>query len=551
MTRAGILLGVVRPFRPGTKPAFSRAVFWLVCALLATAVPAWSRGEAATEPPADEVCLMCHLRGRVGPAVDAEALKASEHTGLSCTACHSTVRKVPHPEELPPSACGSCHAGEVRDYLSLGHGPLLAEGRTEAETCGDCHGEPHSMIPQSNPDSPINRGHLIGTCGQCHGDEAEDLLTGAHAPVPGAESLDLPVCTDCHGIHLILRVKDHTSPVFHTAVARQCAGCHADKDIVSRYGLRADVVNTYDESFHGLAVQYGSTRAANCVSCHEDHRILPPEDPKSPVNKANLAATCRKCHPGADSSVASGSVHSSPPRSTTPAVRYVAVAYMILIAFTILAMFAYDVLDFLRRALSRVWNRKATRKVYGWRVSQKIQYALLVASFAVLAYTGFALNRPHSWWTAPIRWFDSPSDARALIHRIAAAVLIAVCVSHILEVLLTKRGREQARALRPRLKDFKDLLAQLKYNLGLSKQRPAFGRYNYVEKSEYWTLAWGAVVMTVTGFLLLADNLTLRFLPLWVSELATGVHFFEAVLAGLAAIVWHAYWTVFDSHGHK
>ncbi len=551
MREAGVLTGVVRSSRLNKVPASALVAFCLVWVVVAAAAPAWSQTGTVAEPPADDDCLMCHAPGQVAPAADARTIRASAHRGLACAACHSAVTELPHADEVAPVTCAGCHAEEAEQYLSRGHGLTLAEGRTQAEACGDCHGEPHSIIPGMSPHSPINRNHVVETCGNCHGDVAEELVAGAHGAAAGSGAADVPVCTDCHGTHLILPETDRSSPVFHTAVARTCAVCHADKEMATRHGLKADVVKTYNESFHGLALQYGSTLAANCASCHGYHKVLSPDDPASPVNKANLEETCRKCHPGAGPKVVSGSVHSSPPQSTTPVVKYVAIIYMILIAFTILGMVAYDTLDFLRRAIDRVWNRKAARKIYGSRVSQKVQYGLLVASFAVLAYTGFALNRPYSWWTAPLRSFDNPSDARALIHRIAAAVFLAVCLYHILEANLTKRGREQARALRPGLKDFKDLLVQLKYNFGFSKQRPAFGRYDYVEKSEYWAMAWGTAVMTLTGFLLLAENVTLRLFPLWVSELATGVHFFEAVLAGLSAIVWHAYWTVFDSHGHK
>jgi hypothetical protein len=52
--------------------------------------------------------------------------------------------------------------------------------------------------------------------------------------------------------------------------------------------------------------------------------------------------------------------------------------------------------------------------------------------------------------------------------------------------------------------------------------------------------------MAVTGFLLWFENLSLRYLPKWVSDVATALHFYEAVLATLAIVVWHLYWVVFD-----
>jgi hypothetical protein len=59
-------------------------------------------------------------------------------------------------------------------------------------------------------------------------------------------------------------------------------------------------------------------------------------------------------------------------------------------------------------------------------------------------------------------------------------------------------------------------------------------------------VVWGAVVMALTGVMLWANNLMLALLPkLWL-DVATSVHFYEAVLATLAIVVWHFYSVIFD-----
>jgi asparagine N-glycosylation enzyme membrane subunit Stt3 len=67
-----------------------------------------------------------------------------------------------------------------------------------------------------------------------------------------------------------------------------------------------------------------------------------------------------------------------------------------------------------------------------------------------------------------------------------------------------------------------------------------------VEKAEYWAVVWGAVVMIATGLLLWANNLVLKLLPKSWLDVATSVHFYEAVLATLAILVWHFYPVIFD-----
>ena len=91
------------------------------------------------------------------------------------------------------------------------------------------------------------------------------------------------------------------------------------------------------------------------------------------------------------------------------------------------------------------------------------------------------------------------------------------------------------------------LFGTLAYYLRLWRTPPHSGAtFNYAEKAEYLAFMWGSVVMTVTGFALWFANLTLEYLPGWVPDVATAVHFYEAILASLAIVVWHFYWVIFD-----
>jgi cytochrome b subunit of formate dehydrogenase len=88
------------------------------------------------------------------------------------------------------------------------------------------------------------------------------------------------------------------------------------------------------------------------------------------------------------------------------------------------------------------------------------------------------------------------------------------------------------------------MMATLKYNLGLASLRPAYGRFTYVEKMEYWALVWGTMVMVTTGLVLWFETPFLNRFPYWAFELFRTVHFYEAILAGLSIVVWHLYATV-------
>jgi cytochrome b subunit of formate dehydrogenase len=63
---------------------------------------------------------------------------------------------------------------------------------------------------------------------------------------------------------------------------------------------------------------------------------------------------------------------------------------------------------------------------------------------------------------------------------------------------------------------------------------------------EYWALVWGTIVMVVTGLMLWFKVGVGNILPRWSLDAATAVHFYEAILATLAIIVWHFYQVIFD-----
>ena len=86
----------------------------------------------------------------------------------------------------------------------------------------------------------------------------------------------------------------------------------------------------------------------------------------------------------------------------------------------------------------------------------------------------------------------------------------------------------------------------MKYNVGLSSEQPRQGRFTYAEKMEYFALVWGGVVMIVTGLVLWFEVPFLNRFPFWSFQLATVVHLYEALLASLAIVVWHFYFTMFN-----
>ncbi|MFZ0286483.1 MAG: cytochrome b/b6 domain-containing protein, partial [Terriglobales bacterium] len=170
----------------------------------------------------------------------------------------------------------------------------------------------------------------------------------------------------------------------------------------------------------------------------------------------------------------------------------------------------------------------------------------VILSFPTLVFTGFALKYPEAWWAHPVLLWEGHFAFRGAVHRAAAVILVASTIYHVIHLTINRRDRLFLKAMLPDLKDVTDLLQVFSYNLGLTKVEPRFGKFNYAEKLEYWAFMWGTVVMTVSGCLLWFNNFTLRHFPKWVSDAATAVHYYEALLATFSILLWHFYMVIFD-----
>jgi cytochrome b subunit of formate dehydrogenase len=178
---------------------------------------------------------------------------------------------------------------------------------------------------------------------------------------------------------------------------------------------------------------------------------------------------------------------------------------------------------------------------------ERVQHGVLVLSFTALVVTGFMLRYPEAWWVVGIRNLSARAfEWRGWIHRIAGVVLIASGVWHAGYLACTTPGRALFRDLLPRWRDFKDPFAVLKYNLGLAPAKPRFGRFCYIEKAEYWAMMWGSLLMGVTGLVLWFDNTSIGLFTKLGFDISRTIHFYEAVLATLAIVVWHFYFVIFN-----
>ncbi len=359
----------------------NRQIFWLMAAgvftvltsLLFVVLP------VRAKPPMQETekyCLSCHSDPSLSITLpDGETLslyiapdelRHSVHSsvGIECEACHNDISEYPHPKikyrtkrELSLSyyqTCEKCHSANYTKTLDSMHAQAAEAGNQDAPVCTDCHGA-HDVRPPDEPRSVISE-----TCRQCHTEIVDTYRQSVHgAALMQDENPDVPVCTDCHGVH---NIQDPRTNQFRVDEPEMCAGCHADQELMAKYGLSADVYDVYKRSWHGADVSVYKARwptisheSAICSDCHGVHDIQPTEDPASKVNQANLLSTCRQCHPDVGPNWTDAwTGHNEISLERTPFLYYVDIFYGSFTKFVLWICIIYVILQIVRATVDRV-----------------------------------------------------------------------------------------------------------------------------------------------------------------------------------------------------
>ncbi len=362
------------------KPSIIRLLpgLLLVIGIVLLSSLLWSSPARASEQgqQTEEYCLSCHSNPdlkmtlpsgeQLSLFIDKDKLQTSVHSpnGIECEACHTNITSFPHPavtdqtrRELTRdlySACQKCHPDNYSRALDSMHAQAATGGNLNAPVCTDCHGS-HYIQP---PDQP--RTLIPATCGNCHTQEYATYQSSVHGNALVQESNpDVPVCTTCHGVH---NIQNPLTQQFRIAEPDLCASCHANQQMMNKYGLSADVYSLYSLSWHGIDVSVYQARwptvqhnSAICTDCHGIHNIFKPDDPNSTVNPKNLLVTCQKCHPGVGPNwTGAWTGHYKVSMQRTPFLFYVDSFYSIFTPLILWICGIYVALQFIRFMVGRV-----------------------------------------------------------------------------------------------------------------------------------------------------------------------------------------------------
>ncbi len=515
--------------------------------------------------PLAKACKNCHEEEAAETAKDVHGRGCANGDEMtpSCCTCHGghDIKPLSSPESRfadknQPETCGKCHGGDtlttqehgiykrnlVSRYKGSVHYQALNEGKAAA-SCTDCHGS-HSILPGGYQDSGVSRNNEANSCMKCHRLEGIAFWDGPHGDALRHGNNDVPTCSTCHGDHDMasLRVRDGVAKQW--AATQVCIWCHGNSRMMARYGLDTTPVDSYMQDFHGLTQRGTLGASATCADCHDPHHSLPSSHPNSRMHISNRGPTCGKCHGKVTDNFAMSFSHKkSMEVKGTKLESIIKTVYIFIIIFTIGGMLLYVGLAWFKAVRGKI--RKQRKEKYLLRMNSfgRNVHKTLLLSFITLVVTGFALKFPDVFW---VRWLFSigmTEVIRAFIHRIAAITMTIDSVIFLLYMIFKARGKDLFRDLLPKVRDFSDAIKTIKYYLGISKEKhaPKYGVFSFAEKFEYWAMVWGTIVMVMSGLILWFPKLIPGSWCACIIPIARVIHYYEAILAALAILVWHGF----------
>ena len=168
----------------------------------------------------------------------------------------------------------------------------------------------------------------------------------------------------------------------------------------------------------------------------------------------------------------------------------------------------------------------------------RLLHIVMIVSFMSLALTGLTLKFSYTGWAVILSRLFGGFEFAGYIHRVSAVAMFGVFVAHLIDIVRMK-GLE-GRTWRSMIfgqdsmvfnrKDLRDLVGSMKWFLGKGP-RPAYGRWTYWEKFDYFAVFWGIAVIGTTGLMLWFPEFFTNFIPGWFLNVATIIHSDEALLA--------------------
>ena len=302
-----------------------------------------------------ENCIMCHKYRFIGRIdengkihnynVDEMIYNHSVHRNVECGDCHTYIKKIPHDPVTESVNCANmCHMKPPFTQDKFSHEKIVETFNQSAHGIKESDSK---NLREAQPD-----------CKFCHLNPLYSQLSN--------DILDydetLRRCNNCHPESGVVQAYKHMAHRFTHKTSRSpqeidalCSKCHANKALMKSLNVSdkvLDAVDSYNRSIHGKLVSLGSTKAADCISCHATnalHDIYKPDNSKSTINENNIQNTCKQCHKRTNAWFIKLAVHPPPHEESSTVIHIMSIFLRLAIYCSVLSLLGLMFLETLGR----------------------------------------------------------------------------------------------------------------------------------------------------------------------------------------------------------
>ncbi|MFV1966019.1 MAG: cytochrome b/b6 domain-containing protein [Pirellulaceae bacterium] len=483
-------------------------------------------------------CGACHGVKTHGmlPVDDSRSPVFLDHQVTVCGACHAeeqaTYDASRHGRGLRQSGllvtavCADCHDG---------HGIFRAADRRStlhstnvAHTCGKCHG----FIEERLQDSVHGRG--TGAGGR------------AERSSPGGRGNRRPSCTDCHQRHDSLHPE---SKAFRLELPNRCANCHAD--VAGRYSL--SLHGELTELGFGPAAKCSDCHGAHDILPVKDpNSHLSDQNRLATCQKCHVYAVRNFCdfdpHANHKDKKNYPTLYAINHGVTAP-LNWVFGLFLLHAVLWFIRSFIHA----FRKGRHRRLATEEVGLVR-FETSHRGVYAIMLLSFLGLTLTGLPLKFGGQAWGRAFAQSLGGVGSTSVWHRTFAVLAVVGCVIHLAwgasRILQRRKTGVPWRSILfgpdsplPTGRDVKDVIGMVRWFVGLGA-KPGFERWTYWEKIDYWAVCLATVLIGVTGLILWYPNVLSTVFPGGTLNVATLLHSEFALYLACCLFVIH----LFNTH---
>ncbi|HLE13059.1 MAG: hypothetical protein A2504_07375 [Bdellovibrionales bacterium RIFOXYD12_FULL_39_22] len=172
---------------------------------------------------------------------------------------------------------------------------------------------------------------------------------------------------------------------------------------------------------------------------------------------------------------------------------------------------------------------------------RRIEHILIILAFLILAITGMPQKFYETAWLGDLMDLIGGLDRARTIHHLTGILFSIQLMLHLLYIVIGIALKKISLSLLPRMQDWRDLSSSIKYYFGYKKTPPQYDTFDYKQKFEYVSILSAAIIMSISGIVLLAPVFATTFFSGQIVPAARIAHSNEALLAILLILIWHIY----------